>query len=156
MTLIAALGCPGSGKTTAMLALAYNLKLQGVACEFMPEPARYVIDKLGYADQALIAQLEQENIDRAKAHPDRIWLTDSGIYHGQFYGGPVYGAEDYDLVVHFDQYFDAGPDSGRIHTPTQARELRARMATFAQNLPNCVAVSKLGNPQQTAWPRLSA
>ncbi|MBX0289740.1 ATP-binding protein [Hymenobacter sp. HSC-4F20] len=143
MSLIGALGAPGTGKTTAMLQTAYYFKMMGVACEFMPEPARYVIDTLGYADQALIARLEQENIDRAKAHPDRIFLTDSGIYHGQFYGGPVHGAQDYDLVVYFDERYSTGPDSGRIHTPEQSDVISERMAEFARNLPNCVTISEL-------------
>ncbi|MBW3374668.1 ATP-binding protein [Hymenobacter norwichensis] len=145
--LIGSLGAASSGKSTGILGLTHQLKMQNVACEYLPEAARVVIDKLGYPDQDLIAQLEQENIDRAKAHPDRIWLSDSGIFLGQFYAGPVYGGEDYDLIVHFDQQYKAGPDSGRLAMPDEQTEsISQAMALWADNQPNVVKYSQMMKP----------
>ncbi|MGI4886082.1 MAG: hypothetical protein ACRYFR_14090 [Janthinobacterium lividum] len=138
--LIGSLGAASTGKTTAIIGITHQLKINGVACEYLPEAARVVIDKLGYADQKLIAKLEKDNIERAKAHPDRLWLSDSGLFLGQFYGGPVHDTDDYDMVIHFERVYKSGYDSGRVTSREHAHAMAKTMALWAKNQQNVVDI----------------
>lgn len=140
--LIGSLGAASAGKTTGILGITHQLKISGAACEYLPEAARVVIDKLGYPDQKMIAKLEKENIERAKAHPDRLWLSDSGLFLGQFYGGPVHDAEDYDMVIHFGKVYKSGHDSGRVTSHEHSLMMAEKMALWAKNQENIVDIEE--------------
>jgi hypothetical protein len=144
--LIGAAGAPSSGKTTGQLGLAYHLKLKGAPCQFIGEPARAIIDKYGLAYQSEIEKGEKKIIKRAQENPDQTYITDGGIYLGQFYGGQPYGTEDYDLVIFYDTLYMGPPDSGRKHSYEQSIDIQAKMAKFFDNQPNVVRYSRMIKP----------
>lgn len=131
-------GGPGSGKSTAMAGVFYNLKRLGVNCEMVTE---YVKDKVWeesfktIEDQFYLTAKYYHKLWRVAQKVDII-ITDSSLLAGLFYGNPtaafsnmVYEKwKEFDNVVYFlnrdDIFYEK---TGRMQDLAEAKEVDARI-----------------------------
>lgn len=135
--LIGFLGAPSSGKTTAALALAHELKARGLPVEFYPEAARKIIAedaKESPERQQRIYQGDSDNALFWKQKRDRIVITDGGSFNAPFYGTDCCFKEElnkYDLVYFCENIYDIGlKDPGRLHNVTESRHIHHEMSDY--------------------------
>ena len=109
--IINLVGGPGSGKSTAMAGVFYNLKRLGVNCEMVTE---YVKDKVWeesfktIEDQFYLTAKYYHKLWRVAQKVDII-ITDSSLLAGIFYGKPTTAFEnlvyekwnEFDNIVYF-------------------------------------------------------
>lgn len=139
------IGGPGSGKSTAMAGIFYNLKKSGINCEMVTE---YVKDKVWeesyktIEDQFYLAAKYYHKLWRVAQKVDVI-ITDSSLLAGIFYGNPTPAFTEvilekwgeFDNEVYFlDRYNDIYETIGRTQTLSEAKEVDTVIKQCLYNL----------------------
>jgi hypothetical protein len=143
------IGGPGSGKSTAMAGVFYNLKRLGVNCEMVTEYAKdKVWDESYYVmkDQLYISAKYYHKLWRVADKVDFI-ITDSSLLSGIFYDKDNSEAfknlmiekyNEFDNVLYFLNRDDSFYQSvGRIQDLKEAKEIDANVKAFldSHNIP---------------------
>ena len=131
-------GGPGSGKSTAMAGVFYNLKRLGVNCEMVTE---FVKDKVWeesfktMEDQFYLTAKYYHKLWRVAQKVDVI-VTDSSLLAGLFYGNPTPAFTDmviekwkeFDNTIYFLNRDDIFYEQvGRVQDLTEAKEMDSKI-----------------------------
>ena len=147
MKVINLIGAPGSGKSTTMLGLTYQMKMLGLSVENTPEYFKELIlegtDKCRFGGQLMVLAEQNKRLDRCVETNDFV-ITDCPLpligYYTHKAGGyaPSFDKmanemyEMYDNVVYFIERTHAFEEEKRNHSDIQSRLIEQELPIYLE------------------------
>lgn len=147
MKVINLIGAPGSGKSTTMLGMTYEMKMLGLSVENTPEYFKELIlegtDKCRFGGQLMVLAEQNKRLDRCVEKNDFV-ITDCPLpligYYTHKAGGfaPSFDSmvneiyDTYDNVVYFIERTHAFEEEKRNHDDSQSRLIEQELPAYLQ------------------------
>ena len=148
MKVINLIGAPGSGKSTTMLGMTYQMKMLGLSVENTPEYFKELIlegtDKCRFGGQLMVLAEQNKRLDRCVETNDFV-ITDCPLpligYYTHKAGGyaPSFDSmatemyEMYDNVVYFIERTHAFEEEKRNHDDNESRLIESELPRYLED-----------------------
>jgi hypothetical protein len=148
MKVINLIGAPGSGKSTTMLGMTYQMKMLGLSVENTPEYFKELIlegtDKCRFGGQLMVLAEQNKRLDRCVEKNDFV-ITDCPLpligYYTHKAGGYVSSFDNmsmelfemYDNVVYFIERTHAFEEEKRNHGDKESRIIEQELPKYLED-----------------------